>query len=107
VRSANRILGTLGHRGWRMKRAWALSHAWDWWRADCSRRLVMGSLRRACEPTATAEKEEGGGPAFRPASPPSPAELADLGVLVSFPAPETLAGGGEDPSAPPRGQLPP
>jgi hypothetical protein len=49
VNSANRILGTLGRRGWRLKRAWALSRARDWWRAESSRRLTLGPIWAGCE----------------------------------------------------------
>ena len=49
MNSANRILGTLGRRGWRLKRAWALSRARDWWRAESSRRLTLGPLWAGCE----------------------------------------------------------
>lgn len=71
-----------------MKRAWALSHAWDWWRADCSRRLVMGSLRRAGLPGAERDETSAGAPPARTVGLPAPAELAGLGVLVPFPASE-------------------
>lgn len=83
-----------------MKRAWALSHACDWWRADSSRRLVMGSLRRAGSP---ASAEEGAPAPVRLVCPPAPAELAGLGILVSFPSCESAP----EPAQPSRLDQPP
>jgi hypothetical protein len=88
-----------------MKRAWALSHPWDWWRTDSSRRLVMGSLRRAGV-TGPEREEPAGSLPLRLVSPPPPSGFVGLGLLVPFPAGSPDEAGDDLPSLPSPDQPP-
>lgn len=101
MNSANRILGTLGRRGWRLKRAWALSRARDWWRAESSRRLTLGSMWAGCEEADEGTAELGLAVPAVKGSPVRPAEAERLAEVVHLPAAaepvedEDAAGDGE------------
>jgi hypothetical protein len=82
VNSENRILGTLGRRGWRLKRFWHLSRARDWWRTESSRRLTRGPRQFDLE--MDEETEDGLVPTRPPVLPP--VERAEpLAPIVPFP----------------------